>query len=197
VSEEYLDQPPMEVEGTPGVSLGVIIGMIIALGVIVAAILSMEGKLPRFAIIQTESMKPTLQPGDIVMVTPVDPSQLKPGDIIAFNLVAYDYWEEVPKDFRKIPLTTHRIIEVKEINGTKYFRTAGDYIGELDPWIVPARGVLGKAEKIGSLGALGLAITQPIGRILLIVIMLASLGLLSSTLKTYSEGTRENLERFM
>ena len=197
MSDEYLDLPPIEVEGTTGVSPGMIIGMIIVLGIIVAAILSMEGKLPRFAVIQTESMKPTLQPGDVVMITPVDPSQLKPGDIIAFNLVAYDYWEEVPKDFRKRPVTTHRIIEVREINGTRYFRTAGDYIGEPDPWIVPANGVLGKAEKIGSLGPLGLAITQPVGRILLVIIMVASLGLLSSTMKTYTKGINEDLERYM
>ena len=171
---------------------------LIALAAIVAAGLSVSGQLPRFAVIQTTSMVPTLVPGDVVMITKVDPMSIDVGDIIAFNLVAYEVDEQGrPIDMKGIKITVHRVIERKIINGRLYFRTQGDNNPVPDPWLVPASGVLGKAEKVASLGTFGLVLTNPIGRIFVIMIMLSSLVLLGSTIWSYSRGIREDLENYL
>ncbi|BES81126.1 signal peptidase I [Pyrodictium abyssi] len=171
---------------------------LVALAAIVAAGLSVSGQLPRFAVIQTTSMVPTLVPGDVVMITKVDPMSIDVGDVIAFNLVAYEVDEQGrPIDMKGIKITVHRVIERKMINGRLYFRTQGDNNPVPDPWLVPASGVLGKAEKVASLGTFGLVLTNPIGRVFVIMIMLSSLVLLGSTMWSYSKGIREDLENYL
>lgn len=171
---------------------------LIALAAIVAAGLSVSGQLPRFAVIQTTSMVPTLVPGDVVMITKADPMSIDVGDIIAFNLVAYEVDEQGrPIDMKGIKITVHRVIERKIINGRLYFRTQGDNNPVPDPWLVPASGVLGKAEKVASLGTFGLVLTNPVGRVFVIMIMLSSLVLLGSTIWSYNKGIREDLEHYL
>lgn len=191
---EYLNVVIPEERG--GISPALV--ALMALAAIVAAGLSVSGQLPRFAVIQTTSMVPTLVPGDVVMITKADPMSIDVGDIIAFNLVAYEVDEQGrPIDMKGIEITVHRVIERKIINGRLYFRTQGDNNPVPDPWLVPASGVLGKAEKVASLGTFGLVLTNPVGRVFVIIMMLSSLVLLGSTIWSYSKGIREDLEHYL
>ena len=191
---EYLNVVIPEERG--GISPALV--ALIALAAIVAAGLSVSGQLPRFAVIQTTSMVPTLVPGDVVMITKADPMSIDVGDIIAFNLVAYEVDEQGrPIDMKGIKITVHRVIERKIINGRLYFRTQGDNNPVPDPWLVPASGVLGKAEKVASLGTFGLVLTNPVGRVFVIIMMLSSLVLLGSTIWSYNKGIREDLEHYL
>ena len=191
---EYLNVVIPEERG--GISPALV--ALIALAAIVAAGLSVSGQLPRFAVIQTTSMVPTLVPGDVVMITKADPMSIDVGDIIAFNLAAYEVDEQGrPIDMKGIKITVHRVIERKIINGRLYFRTQGDNNPVPDPWLVPASGVLGKAEKVASLGTFGLVLTNPVGRVFVIIMMLSSLVLLGSTIWSYNKGIREDLEHYL
>jgi len=73
-----------------------------------------------------QSMEPTIMLGDMVLTKPVEPSQVKVGDIIIFR------YED--------SLVVHRVIE--ESDGS--FRTKGDNSEAADPWIVPPKALLGR-----------------------------------------------------
>jgi signal peptidase len=72
-------------------------------------------------IVASGSMRPTMDVGDIAMVIPVDPSAIKPGDII-------QYWYEAE-------MTLHRVVETTGEGGRKLFVTKGDAntAPDLDP----------------------------------------------------------------
>ncbi len=145
-----------------------------------------------FAIVQTTSMLPTLKPGDLVLIEPVEPSEVKPGDIIAYNLVAYDIAPDgTPMDLRPTRLITHRVIKVINIGGRVYFKTKGDNNPMPDPWYVPAEGVRGRVEKLLSLGSFGLVLTSPTGRLLLALLFISSIVLAVSI--AFEERDREQV----
>jgi signal peptidase I len=61
------------------------------------------------------SMRPYMQPGDVVVVTPIAARDLKPGDIVTYHL---------PTDGR--PLVTHRVTAVLEPGSHPVIQTKGD-----------------------------------------------------------------------
>lgn len=69
----------------------------------------------RALVILSGSMVPTIAPGSVVIVKPVDSSTLTVGDIIAYS----------PGPNAKIPLV-HRIATLREQGGVRYFTTKGD-----------------------------------------------------------------------
>lgn len=66
--------------------------------------------------IQTESMYPTLQPGDLVIATSVDPDDLKVDDIVT-------YWTVINGER---VLNTHRITDIYDGGSHLIFATKGD-----------------------------------------------------------------------
>jgi len=115
----------------------------IALASIIAAcamaFLSIRGSLPFMPIFGT-SMEPTLHSGNLLIIAPVNPHDVKVGDIIVYS---------VPKLVREYynypPTVAHRVIEVKQDHPGLRFRTKGDNAGE-DPFsIMPGdiRGTVG------------------------------------------------------
>ena len=78
------------------------------------------------------SMEPELKVGSVVVVRPVDPETIVPGDIITFRLSGV---EET--------IVTHRVTSV-EHNSPLYFTTKGDANLKPDPSPVPAKDVVGK-----------------------------------------------------
>lgn len=76
-----------------------------------------NGKYTQFEINKEEfqnfRFKKGLNKGDILLITRANPDKLKVGDVIIFNGGASN------------PII-HRIIEIKEIDGKKYFSTIGD-----------------------------------------------------------------------
>ncbi len=75
-------------------------------------------------VVRSESMKPTLNMGDVVIVGPVK-GQLKPGTIISYE--------------RDGELVIHRVIEVDGRN----LQTKGDAVEDPDPWEVSLADVEG------------------------------------------------------
>ena len=110
---------------------------------IVNLILSFEENTHIFGIymfnIISESMEPTLEKNDLVVVQKCEPSELKIGDIITFK-----------QDDRTV---SHRISVITKENGVIKFRTKGDNNEILDPDEVYTEQVYGKVlfriKKIG------------------------------------------------
>ena len=95
--------------------------------------------------IQTESMYPTMNPGDLIFGTGIDDmSELRPGDIIT-------YWTVINGER---VLNTHRIEEIYDGNGFLIFATKGDKNPGVDALTVHESEVVAKwtGMKVGGLG---------------------------------------------
>lgn len=68
---------------------------------------------PLVAVIKGNSMLPLLREGDIIFLTPVDPENVRPGDIIVFKSRTGGY-------------IVHRVIYVEYFEGIYYYVTKGD-----------------------------------------------------------------------
>ena len=117
----------------------------------------------RLFVVQSGSMEPTIKTGSLVIVKPE--SQYIKGDIITFKVQ--------PQADIKNPnlLISHRIVDIKGVNGQTFFITKGDANNTPDMELRPEGNVLGKVIfSIPYLGyPVGFAKTQN-GFILLIVI---------------------------
>lgn len=75
--------------------------------------------------------KPVINPGDVVIVNDVDPTQVTTGDI-----VTYTTGSETP--------TTHRVVDVQRQDGQLLFTTKGDNNEDADPQAIQAGQLLGR-----------------------------------------------------
>ena len=73
-------------------------------------------------VVTSESMVPTLNVGDLLILKHVPEDDLKVGDIIVYE----DSW------YTAAPIV-HRIVRIEEINGVKHFYTKGDANPTEDP----------------------------------------------------------------
>ncbi|OYT60513.1 MAG: signal peptidase I [Desulfurococcales archaeon ex4484_217_1] len=94
------------------------------------------------AAVESSSMVPTLNIGDVVVIVGVKPEDIKPGDIIVFDKVVYSLKKGYVRKLRT-PIV-HRVVNVIIKNGVKYFRTKGDANPLPDQWYVPEDAILGK-----------------------------------------------------
>lgn len=95
--------------------------------------------------IQTESMYPTMNPGDLIFGTGIDDmSELRPGDVIT-------YWTVINGER---VLNTHRIEEIYDGNGFLIFATKGDKNPGVDALTVHESEVVAKwtGMKVGGMG---------------------------------------------
>ena len=103
-------------------------------------------------VVRSESMKPTLQMGDVVITGPVG-EKVMPGKIIS-----YRYGEE---------LVTHRVVSVEGEN----IQTKGDAVEDPDPWQVPISDVEGVfLFKVPYLGFLTAFVSTPLGWAVLVIL---------------------------
>lgn len=106
--------------------------------------------------VTTGSMSPALRPGTLVVVFPVAPSRIRPGDVVMFRQ---------PDQPERI--VTHRVLTVA--NGV--IVTKGDANGAPDPWRVRSADVIGKvAVAIPRVGPVVEAARSPVGFALLVVV---------------------------
>ena len=112
--------------------------------------------------IQTESMYPTLNPGDLIFDKAVkDPSALQRGDIIT-------YWTVINGER---VLNTHRIHEIYDGGGYLIFATKGDNNTMADPLTVHESEVVGLySTKVGGIGKVFDYLQTSTGFLLVIVI---------------------------
>lgn len=97
----------------------------------------------RLMSIQTPSMKPTIDDGDLIVSTAVDPEDLRPKDIIT-------YWTNIQGER---VLNTHRIENIYDGGDFLIFETKGDANTSVDPLTVDSRELVGKYQfRIPGLG---------------------------------------------
>jgi len=85
------------------------------------------------------SMRPTIRPGDIIVVKAVQPSELAVGDVVTVES----------------PLTyTHRIVEKRAVEGGYLFTLKGDANEDADPGLVEASDVVGRVAFVFPFGHL-------------------------------------------
>ncbi len=109
-----------------------LLGTSVVLSVFTVVILLLLFKMLFFAVVTTDSMRPTFARGDLVFMQRihVDP---RPGDIIMYDKPAYT-----------LPIT-HRVIEVTDWG----VKTKGDARTFADPWVIPKQEIKGEALQVG------------------------------------------------
>lgn len=155
-----------------------VINVILVLAIIVAALctytsyVSTSGNgVPnvlgiRILSIQTESMYPTMKPGDMIFDTAVkDTTELKIGDVIT-------YWTVI--DGERV-LNTHRISEIYDGGGYLIFETKGDNNTVADPLTVHESEIIGQwhGAKIGGVGKVFDYLQTSTGFLIVVVIPVA------------------------
>lgn len=98
-------------------------------------------------VVVSGSMEPTFYRGDIVVlqqanmlgISEFDPTTVKEGDIVVYDAVWYDN-----------PVI-HRIIDIKDINGTTMYMIKGDNNDSPDPYWVKAEQITGRVVTLGEM----------------------------------------------
>lgn len=84
--------------------------------------------------VQTESMAPFFNAGDLIIIKTCDPSKLEVGDVVTFHTIIQNQYA----------LNTHRIAEVDASGSVKHFTTKGDNNMVSDQHIISEGDVVGK-----------------------------------------------------
>lgn len=114
-----------------GRALVVIVLVAIVATFVIMAVPSVIGAEHSYVVL-SNSMEPSISPGDAVIVGDVAPEDVQVGDVITFRREADQ------------PPVTHRVTEVIEADGTHRFRTKGDNNEDADPWTVGTDALIGK-----------------------------------------------------
>ena len=94
--------------------------------------------------VETDSMKPTFQSGDLIFIKKCDTLKLKEGDIITFHTIIDNQYA----------LNTHRILKIEEANGVRSYTTVGDNNnGIADQHVISDGDIVGKY--VGHISDLG------------------------------------------
>jgi signal peptidase len=96
-------------------------------------------------IVETESMSPTFDAGDLIFIKTCNTSDLTENDIITFHTIINNEYA----------LNTHRIVEITEENGIRNYVTKGDNNEVSDTHIISDGDIVGKyigrLPKVGKL----------------------------------------------
>ena len=111
-----------------------IIGIIFFVIIIVSIVIPVANGSLHFLTVLSGSMRPSIQPGDIVVSSSIQPESIRIDDVITFRL----------QDQSQKRSVTHRVVGITTENGTLYFQTKGDANEERDIQPVPAENVVGK-----------------------------------------------------
>ena len=84
--------------------------------------------------VQSDSMTPTFNKGDLIFIKKCDTSKLEVGDIVTFHTIIDNEYA----------LNTHRIAAIDEVNGMRSFTTKGDNNDVADTHIISDGDIVGK-----------------------------------------------------
>ncbi|HEV2923981.1 MAG TPA: signal peptidase I [Solirubrobacteraceae bacterium] len=143
-------------------------------GVVLVILVTIAGMLLgawRFSVIDTGSMRPTLNPGDVAVLTPEPTTALKRGQIVAFH----------PPGEPKLTVI-HRVVSIHRVSNGVIIQTKGDANNAADQW--RAR-IIGntvwrerlKAQKVGYLAAWSQRRPVRFGLLIIIVTLVVSMML--------------------
>jgi signal peptidase len=134
--------------------------------VIVVVIVGMVLGAWRFTVIDTGSMRPTLNPGDVAVLTSEHTAELKPGQIVAFH----------PPGEPRLTVM-HRAVSVERKTTATTIQTKGDANNAKDQWRAHLLGdvVWYERLKVPMVGYLAVWSQQPLIRlgVLIAIVMLA------------------------
>ena len=129
-------------------TLGLLLVVPVVLGMV--ALASLPSFDMRLLVVMSGSMEPTIDTGDAVVVRTADPATVAVGDVITYRGYGTDR------------LTTHRVIDVRDVDGDRHFRTQGDANGSPDPNLAPAGGVVGRVVlRLPRFGWVALQLQRP------------------------------------
>jgi len=128
-----------------------IIPLVVSIGLVIIPASSLSSN--PIILVTDDSMYPTLIPGDKLLVNPVDISEIKVGDIIAFDT-----------HFEEANIITHRVVEVSESNGVVAIHTQGDHDDQPDNWIIRQESLIGLVAEVNPpiLGLIEDAVRYPL-----------------------------------
>ncbi len=84
--------------------------------------------------VQSDSMSPTFDQGDLIVIKTCDASKLQVGDIVTFHTIIDNQYA----------LNTHRIESIDELNGMRSFTTKGDNNDVADTHIISDGDIVGQ-----------------------------------------------------
>jgi signal peptidase I len=104
---------------------GILATMLLACSVLLVVLTAaaMVFDLLRFTVVDSGSMRPVLNPGDVVVLRSEAPSQMAVGQIVAFH----------PPGERHVTVV-HRVRAIRRTGRGIIFRTKGDANNAFDPW---------------------------------------------------------------
>ncbi len=112
--------------------------------------------------IQTNSMEPVINVGDVVITKTIDPEGIEIGDIIAFNV-------DISND-GKDDVVVHYIDEIKIHNNQLIFKTKPHISDEQDSWTIEEHDIIGiYMYQINSIGRILLFAQSWVGRVVILV----------------------------
>ena len=113
-------------------------------------------------VVETDSMKPTFESGDLIFIKKCDTSKLKEGDIITFHTIIENQYA----------LNTHRIQKIDEANGVRSYTTIGDNNnGIADQHVISDGDIVGKyVGHVSGLGKVMNFLSSSMGFLIVIVL---------------------------
>lgn len=164
------------------------IGLVLVLlffGLALALPVFFSGKL---AIVRSSSMEPVMPAGAMALMMPVDPEEIKEGDIITFE----PSWDPDVT-------VSHRVVEVRTEDGL-YFATKGDATEDVDPYLIPPADVHGKV--VFSIPYLGFVMSHALDYVrtwwgFAFLIVVPSVVLVGSTVRDIIHSRSVRVKRLM
>jgi signal peptidase I len=105
-----------------GAALGNL-GLLVAVTAIATLVVGPVLGFYRTVTVLTGSMRPTFNPGDMIVVSPEPMARLRVGDVITFR---------IPIDGK--PVETHRVVSITHAGSQPIVQTKGDANNTIDPW---------------------------------------------------------------
>jgi len=169
------------IKANPTIRIGLIIILLFAVTYgsvdVLKVALSTESPL---MVVSSESMVPTLNVGDIILVRGIDPHQVTVGTIIIFHS---------PNNYEMA--IVHRVIQVNNESSDVSFQTKGDHNPGPDGWKVPAANLMGVyVGKIPYVGLLSLQLRGPVG--VTVIILLVALIIVIEYRESKGSGKRDS-----
>lgn len=112
-------------------------------------------------VVETDSMAPTFNAGDLILVHTCNPAELQEGDIITFHTIIMNEYA----------LNTHRIASIEELGGARSYTTKGDNNAIADTHVISDGDIVGKyVGRVPYLGKAMNILSSSIGFLLIIVL---------------------------
>lgn len=137
-------------------------GTVLAALVVLVGIVAFPGLVGGDAayIVTSGSMSPTIEPGDVIVTTDVSPEEIESGDIVTVH----------DGSGGDTGYVTHRVVDVVEEDGDRYFQLRGDANDQPDEGLVPAEYVQGNLHlHVPYLGYLLLFARSSLGLFLFVI----------------------------